>query len=140
MNWLAVTAFGVGVWAVVNDLARRSIPNWLTGAGIAAGLISHLWAGGWRGLGLAAAGGGIGFVLPLPLFVFGAMGGGDVKLMAAFGTMLGPAGILLAALLGAAVGGLEAVAWLAVAPRSRAVPYAPPIVLGVWLSLLGGGL
>jgi prepilin peptidase CpaA len=66
------------------------------------------------------------------------MGGGDVKLMAAFGSLLGPAGILRAALFGAIAGGLWSAMWLAARPRSRAVPYAPAIVTGAWLSFLGG--
>ena len=67
------------------------------------------------------------------------MGGGDVKLMAAFGTLLGPAGILLAALLGCIFGGIYAAAVLLCNPRTHAIPYAPAIVLGAWFSLLGGG-
>ena len=49
-----------------------------------------------------------GFLLMLPLHLCGAMGGGDVKLMAAFGTLLGPAGILAAAVFGAIAGAIWA--------------------------------
>jgi prepilin peptidase CpaA len=63
------------------------------------------------------------------------MGGGDVKLMAAFGALLGPAGILSAALFAAIAGGVCALGF-AIWGR-RAIPYAPAIVLGAWISLLG---
>jgi len=66
------------------------------------------------------------------------MGGGDVKLMAAFGALLGPPGILLAALMAALFGGIWTLAWVASRPRAAAIPYAPAIVLGAWASWIGG--
>jgi prepilin peptidase CpaA len=129
----------LGVAAVVTDLARRSVPNWLTALGVLTGLLFHAGNGGWRGLGLAAGGAAVGFALLLPFHLIGAMGGGDVKLMAAFGAVLGPAGILPAALLAAMAGGVWAAAWLVFRPRAASVPYAPAIVLGAWASWIGGG-
>ena len=67
------------------------------------------------------------------------MGAGDLKLAAAFGSLLGPAGILLAALLAAPIGALMAAACLAWKWRTRAIPYAPALTLGAWLALLGKG-
>jgi prepilin peptidase CpaA len=136
MTWIVMAV--LGMLAIAGDLTRRSIPNWLTGGGIAAGLACHLTASGWRGVELSAAGATLGFALLLPLHMKGAMGGGDVKLMAAFGALLGPAGVLLGALLGAIAGGLWAALWMAVRPGTRAIPYAPAIVLGAWFSFLGG--
>src|ERR1039457_6994120 len=71
--WIAI---GLGLTAVVEDLARRRVPNWLTAGAVAAGLACAAW-GGWHGLGMAAAGapGGVLILLPFPLC--GAMGGGD---------------------------------------------------------------
>ena len=86
----------------------------------------------------ALAGGAVGFLLLLPLHLCGAMGGGDVKLMAAFGTLLGPAGILAAAVFGAIAGALWGLG--ALLRGARAIPYAPAIAAGVWVSLVGGGL
>ena len=128
----------LGVAAVVEDLRRRRVPNWLTAAGLAGGLGCAAW-GGWRGLGMAAAGAAVGFLILLPFHWCGAMGGGDVKLMAAYGALLGPSGILLAALLASGFGGLCAAGALVWNPRAPAIPYAPAIVLGAWVSLLGGG-
>lgn len=133
---LLLLAVALGLAACVEDLRRRTIPNWLTAAGVVAGLACAAPLG-WRSLALAAAGAVAGFLLLLPLHLCGAMGGGDVKLMAAFGTLLGPAGILIAALFGAIAGGIWALAWAMRGARS--VPYAPAIVAGAWISLLGGG-
>ena len=131
-------ALGLGVAAVVEDLRRRSIPNWLTAAGVAGGLAGAAW-GGWHGLAMAASGTMVGFLVLLPFHWCGAMGGGDVKLMAAYGALLGPSGILLAAVFAAVFGALSAAGALLWNRRTPAIPYAPAIVLGAWISLLGGG-
>jgi prepilin peptidase CpaA len=139
MTPVVLVAAGLGVAAVVEDLRRRRVPNWLTAAGLAGGLGCAAW-GGWHGLGMAAAGTLVGFLILLPFHWWGAMGGGDVKLMAAYGALLGPSGILLAALFAAVLGGLSAAGTLLWKPRTAAIPYAPAIVLGAWISLLGGGV
>jgi prepilin peptidase CpaA len=139
MTAAAAIAASLGVVAVVEDLRRRQVPNWLTVAGGACGLACAGW-GGWHGLGIASAGVLAGFFILLPFHLCGAMGGGDIKLIAAYGALLGPAGILLAAVFAGAIGGLLAAGALLFRPRTAAIPYAPAIVLGAWLSLLGGGL
>jgi prepilin peptidase CpaA len=131
--WLAAA---LGVIASVTDLRMRQIPNWLTASGAIAGILCGA-SMGWRGLGLAVAGGTAGFLLLLPLHWLGALGGGDVKLMAAFGTLLGPCGILTAAVFGAMAGALWALG--AMLRGIRAIPYAPAIAAGVWVVLVGGG-
>jgi prepilin peptidase CpaA len=82
----------------------------------------------------------MGFLILLPFRRYGAMGGGDIKLMAAYGALLGPSGILLAALFATIIGGLSAAGKLLLNPRTLAIPYVAAIVLGAWVSLLGGGL
>jgi len=138
MNGVAVVAAALGVIAVVEDLRRRQVPNWLTAAGVAGGVVCAA-GGGWRGVGMAVAGAAAGFLLLVPFHWLGAMGGGDVKLMAAYGALLGPAGILLAAVFAGVIGGVWAACTLLLRPRAAAIPYAPAIVLGAWVSLLGGG-
>jgi prepilin peptidase CpaA len=134
--WMAA---GLGVAAMVEDLGRRRVSNWVTAAGLAGGLGCAAW-GGWHGVGTAAAGTLVGFLILLPFSLCGAMGGGDVKLMAAYGALLGPSGILLAAVFAGVLGGLSAAGTLLWNPRTPAIPYAPAIVLGAWISLLGGGV
>jgi prepilin peptidase CpaA len=138
MTPAACIAASLGVAAVIEDLRRRQVPNWLTAAGAAGGAACAAW-GGWHGLGIAAGGAAVGFLILLPFHWCGAMGGGDVKLMAAYGALLGPAGILLAAVFAAVFGGIYTAGVLLARPRTPAIPYAPAIVLGAWVSLLGGG-
>lgn len=126
----------LGAIACAEDLRSRRVPNWLTCSGIAAGLLCAA-AAGWRSVIWSAAGAAIGFVLLLPLHLRRGLGGGDVKLLAAYGALLGPSGIVAAAIFGAIVGAL----WGAVATLrgARTIPYAPAIVAGAWIQLIGGG-
>jgi hypothetical protein len=57
--------------------------------------------------------------------------------MAAFGSLLGPGGALLAALFAAVAGALLTAAIIAWKPGARAIPYAPAIVAGAWLVAIG---
>jgi prepilin peptidase CpaA len=95
----------VSAAAAVIDLRTGRIPNPLT-AGVAAGGLA-LAACGVTGHSLAAAllGGALGFVLMTPGHVLGGTGAGDVKLLAALGTWLGPGGVLMAFLYSAIAGG-----------------------------------
>ena len=136
---LFAIAITLGCAAAFDDLRRNAVSNWINALALGAGLLYHAVRGGWTGFALALAGALLGFVVFLLFYWLGAMGGGDVKLMAAFGALLGPSGILLAALLAAPAGALIAAACLAWNRRRRSIPYAPAIVLGAWLALLGRG-
>src|SRR5688572_12919367 len=84
-------------WAVVTDLRSRRISNRLTVPVMALGLAAGgLW-GGWGGLANSVSGLLLGAALLLLPWVFGALGGGDLKLMAAVGALKGPYFVLLAA-------------------------------------------
>jgi prepilin peptidase CpaA len=137
MNATEWTVVALGSAAVIDDLRRRHISNWLTGAGLAAGLAAALGTAGWRGLLLAAAGAALGFAVFLVFYLMGGLGGGDLKLMAAFGALLGPADIVPAAVLAAIAGALWAAGSSILRPRAGAIPYAPAIVAGAWLALWG---
>ncbi len=137
MTAAEMTAVAAGSAAVASDLYGGTIPNWLTGGGVVAGLACGLWSAGARGLGMAAAGAVAGFLIFFLLHWMGGMGGGDVKLMACFGALLGPTDILVAAALAAIAGAGLALAAMLWRPRRASIPYAPAIVLGAWLTLLG---
>ena len=136
MAWIAVA---LGCAATFDDLRRRQVSNWISVAGIVAGLLMHAWSAGAWGFGQALGGAALGFLVFLFFYVAGGMGAGDIKLMSAFGALLGPAGILLAALFAAPVGALMAAVALAWKRGSRSVPYAPAITLGAWLAMVGRG-
>jgi prepilin peptidase CpaA len=132
-------AFILGCAATFDDLRRRAIANWISVAGVAAGLVYHATTHGLSGLLLSAGGASVGFAVFLVFYLLGGMGAGDLKLSAAFGALLGPAGILLAALLAAPLGALLAAGCLIWRWRTKAIPYAPALTLGAWIALLGKG-
>jgi prepilin peptidase CpaA len=114
MNWLIGLIIFVGVAASVEDLMRRRISNWIPGCALAGGLAYHMMAAGWKGAASSLLAATAGFAVFLIFYCLGGMGGGDVKLMAGFGALLGSAGRLMeAALWTAAVGALLALGWLA---------------------------
>src|SRR6476660_2683882 len=147
--WIAIV---VGLAAVIDDLARRHIANWIPAAALAGGFGWQIGQSGWMGALTALAGTAAGFAVFLVFYLLGGMGGGDVKLMAGFGALLGFHQLIYAALWTAGVGGLIAVGDMSVRAVPRAlggttgaaakqepgedsIPYAPAIALGVWLSL-----
>jgi prepilin peptidase CpaA len=85
----AASALTVATVAAVWDVKTRRIPNLLTVPCFLAGLLLHYFTQGFSGLGNAAAAGGIAFVIFLLFFLAGGMGGGDVKLIAAVGALVG---------------------------------------------------
>ncbi len=167
MSMQAWIAMLVGVAAVMDDLSRRHIANWIPAAALAGGFGWQIGMHGWSGAVTAAAGTGVGFAVFLIFFLLGGMGGGDVKLMAGFGALLGPGQVLSAALWTGAVGGVLAAGTLgwkalrkwrgrppiesahepelslterdAARDREASIPYAPAIALGVWLSMAARG-
>jgi prepilin peptidase CpaA len=102
----------LGALAALSDLRTRRIPNSLTlGSAVVAALF-YSAAIGWHALLWSAAGWCMGLLLFLPLFLLRGMGAGDVKLLAAFGAWLGPAGAWWVAIYGAIAGGAIAIPWL----------------------------
>src|SRR5580658_2158276 len=130
MRLLITLALILGCAASFDDLRRRAIANWISVAGLVAGLVYHTADRGLPGLAWSAGGAAVGFAVFLIFYCLGGMGAGDLKLMAAFGALLGPVGILLAALLAAPLGALMAAACMVWSRRVRAIPYAPAIALG----------
>lgn len=146
--------------ACVSDLRTRRIPNLLTLSGAGLGLVLGLILGGASG-GLGALGGlAIGFAALIPFYALGGLGAGDVKLMAAAGSLLGSPLESLHAVLYSAVAGavLSLVYWIAregwrvvlaeglsllqrrgrtpLAASGLRMPYALAISLGCWVAAL----
>ena len=95
--------------AVFTDVRTRRIPNWLTGAIAGAGF-GLAFGGGVVTPAQASLGLLTGLLLMMPGHLIGATGAGDVKLMAAVGTLLGPDLTFRAFLYSAVAGGVFAVA------------------------------
>jgi prepilin peptidase CpaA len=87
---IKIALIGLTGIAAITDLYSRRIPNALVVAGFAAGIALNSWLMGWSGLWHSLAGFGLALLLYVLLFLIRAMGGGDVKLMAAAGSILGP--------------------------------------------------
>ena len=155
MSARTVLVIAVGLAAVIEDLSRRRISNWTSGGAALAGLTLHFVQKGWLGAWHSLLGAAIGFGVFLVFYLLGGMGGGDVKLMAGFGALLGDGQILPAALLAAISGGLMATVYLAAGAvakffrrpaagqasssegeSQKSIPYAPAIAAGVWLALV----
>lgn len=146
MSFQVGIAVLVGIAAVVDDLTRRQISNWIAVAALAGGLFWQLGQYGWIGLAYSVGGAVTGFAAFLIFYLLGGMGGGDIKLMAGFGALLGAGRLLEAALWTAGVGGILALGILSYRTVSKnntnpaeSIPYAPAIALGVWLSLVPKG-
>jgi len=86
--WLA-PLLGMLLWAAVEDYRVRRIRNWLTVSMILSGFLQTFFHGSQLSPGQSALGFVVGFALPLVLFLLGAIGGGDVKLLAGVGAWLG---------------------------------------------------
>jgi prepilin peptidase CpaA len=111
---------GLLAWAVASDVRSRRIPNRLVLAGIVAGLAlqatvtpgAGLFSEPFGALGLLKSGAGmaVGLLMLLPMYALGAMGAGDVKLMAMIGAFLGPLDTVGAGLSSLLAGGLLSLA------------------------------
>jgi prepilin peptidase CpaA len=141
LTWELGAALVAGTAAMAEDLRHRTISNWIPITALAAGLTLHVIRSGFSGLGTSLAGAACGFAVFLIFYLLGGMGGGDIKLMAGFGAILGPSLLWTAAWWTAIIGALVALAVIAVVKdkTKRSIPYAPPIALGAWIALAGQG-
>jgi prepilin peptidase CpaA len=165
MTWTAALVIGAGGAATVIDVRKRRVPNVLTLGVASTGLVLAMAGVSPVTIGGALGGLVLGLALLLPAHVFGATGAGDVKLLAAFGALLGPADVFDAFLRAAILGGVMALGvalWrgrlretvygtaMLVTTHSRAAtaliehpaannrfPYAPAIACGAAMVALG---
>ena len=96
------------IMAIYTDLRWSLIPNRLTFSAMGIGIVLHAGLGGLHGVMFSLAGLGVGLGLFLLPYVCRAIAAGDVKLMAAIGSIIGVTGALSVALLSVLVGGLYA--------------------------------
>lgn len=136
--WILASALVV---AAVGDWRRRIIPNWLNAA-IALLAIPFWWASGlslWPGVALQLGVAAIVFGLFAIAFRFGAMGGGDVKLVTALALWLPVGAVLKLLVIMSLAGGVLTIAMLiphrwAKAAGQPEIPYGIAIAFaGFWL-------
>jgi prepilin peptidase CpaA len=159
---LAIVLTGTSAGAVI-DVRTRRVPNMVTLSLAATGLLVAAAGLGPIGPAAALAGGAAGLALMLPGYLIGGTGAGDVKLLAAAGTLLGPAttfwafcftliaGSVIALLVAAVRGRLWLTCWRTIdlvrtgganAGDIRAVgennrfAYAPAIAVGVLIAMV----
>lgn len=94
--------------AALTDLRRNRIPNWLTYSALLIGLTLQSVFLGMDGLTTALAGAAVGLAIFLPFYLTGGMGAGDVKLMAAVGSLTTVKIAALSAAFGLCLGGVYA--------------------------------
>ena len=122
------------VVASVYDLRTRVIPDWISvllllgAAGAAAANVAGIrfW--------MVATGAAGGLAVGYALFRWARLGGGDAKLIAAVGALLGPVGLLFALFWMALAGGLLAL--IALARGQRDYAYGPAIAAGYFAYLV----
>jgi prepilin peptidase CpaA len=110
------------------DLRTREIPDWIS---VALVLIGMTAAGfGWAEIRwwMVLSGLLLGFLIGLALFHFARFGGGDAKLIAGIGAILGPVGLLFALFWMAVFGGVLAL--IAMLRGQRDYAYGPAILAG----------
>lgn len=138
-HWLVLAGLLLG--SAQQDVAHRRIPNALLLCAGVAGLGLALQP---AGTGVAAALGGalLAAGVFLPLYVFGQLGGGDLKLIATTGLLVGLPRAIALCLAVALAGGLLALGWRMrqALPAAGAGTQRMPYALAVALGGLGHGL
>ena len=114
MEELRSAALACALFGGVHDLLTHKIPNWFTFPAIIIGLLLNVYFLGFHGLGDAALGMVVPFLFFLPLFYFGHVGAGDIKLLmavGAFGGLLFSWQVLLASIMAGGAYALVEVIW-----------------------------
>ncbi len=131
----------ISIPIVITDLRFRRIPNWSCGVLFVAGVVAGGFEQGLSGILWSLGGAVAGLVAFLVFYLAGGMGGGDIKLMGACGSVIGLRGLPVALVLAAIIGAVVAIATLLVGrlrrKRAETIPYGPAIVAGSLLALLG---
>ncbi|MBS4196147.1 A24 family peptidase [Lederbergia citri] len=151
--------------SIITDLRSRKILNIVTLPAILVALIYHTFTSGFQGLSFSGLGFLVGLGLLLIPFLMGGVGAGDVKLLAAIGAWKGTMFVLYTGLFAGVIGGLISIFILlknkklgftlksmlfsvlflkgtkgslqfTSDTKSVSIPYAIPIAIGSFLTLL----
>ena len=116
---LLFDALAIALAAAVLDAQQHRIPNWLTYPTIAGGLLLRIYYYGWQGLLTALGGSLLAFALVFVFYAVHALGGGDLKLLAALGSMVGPHNVIDILVATGIAGGILALIYSAYRGRIR---------------------
>lgn len=108
----------------MTDIRSNRIPNWLTLTAMITGLGLNVISAGIDGFLFGMEGLLLGIGVFVVFYLRGGMGAGDVKLMGAVGSVLGPQMTLYAAFCSALAGGIYALAVIMFHPRAGATRIA----------------
>jgi prepilin peptidase CpaA len=109
--WSLTAALVVASAGAVYDVFTHRIPNVLSYGGMIIGIAFWILMSGWRGFLTSILGALIAGGIFLVLYVIRAMGAGDVKLMAAVGSIVGPRHSVEIVFACAIAGGIMAIAY-----------------------------
>jgi prepilin peptidase CpaA len=101
------------IFASIKDCLSYRIPNWITLPALLTGIAYFSLARGYDGFLFSLSGALTGFALLFIPYVIGGSGAGDVKLMAAVGSFLGPKGVFVVFLVSCVFGGVYALLLMA---------------------------
>jgi prepilin peptidase CpaA len=108
MEWVSGGAVvAIAIAAVWFDVREGRIPNMLTVTAFVLALLVRSFVG-WTAIGSGLAAAALCFLVALPFFLVRGLGGGDVKLLTAFGAFLGLEQLAPALLVTALAGGVLA--------------------------------
>ncbi len=112
-SFLLLSGLALGLMvAAITDVRDGRIPNWLTVSLAVFGMVVQSWQQGWDGFLFSLGGMGLGLACLMFFYIKGGMGAGDVKLLGAIGTILGPSQVVFAFAFAAMLGGLYSLALL----------------------------
>jgi prepilin peptidase CpaA len=139
MHLVLATLVGTGLCAMW-DVKTGRIPNVFTFSCILAGVAINTWCSGFDGFWSAFYGIIVGVLLLIIPFAFGGIGAGDVKMLAAIGALNGSKFVFQAFLFGAVAGGLIALVATThksvYAKRKSTIPYGMAIFLGTLIAYM----
>jgi prepilin peptidase CpaA len=137
----ALAILFLAIAASFTDVARGRIFNWLTIPMALFALVFAFATQGFSGLAHALLGMGLGLLLYGWMFFFRMMGGGDVKLLMAFGAWGGIQFVEQVAIMGILLGGVMALAMIGFkakqaekTTKKQMMPFGVPITIAaVWV-------
>jgi len=116
---LLMDALAAAIAAAVMDVQQHRIPNWLTYPTIVGGVLIRSYYYGWRGAMTALGGMLLTASLAFLFYWVNALGGGDLKLLAALGSVAGPHHAVTILLATGIAGGILALVYVAYHGRMR---------------------